>query len=148
MIDLDPVIARLKAVGFDRIGSATALARIKEKPPQFFPHLYVVCEDERGEAPTRATQQNPGLIDQSMACTVAVVGYFRKAAASPDAADAEIRAHAKKIEGALLGWSHPEDSNSRATRFVQSRLLSMTDGVIVWGISFRMWRRVRGVAQP
>lgn len=148
MIDIVPVIARLKSCGLGRVEGVTALARINEKPPAFFPCFYVVCEAERGEAPARVTIQNPGLIDQSMACTVSVIGMFRQSAADTAAADAEIRDYAEAAEKALLGWVHPDDSNNRAAEFVSSRLIGVAGGVVSWGISFRMWRRVRGVVQP
>lgn len=148
MIDLAPIIKRLKSSGLGRVDGVTALARINEKPPTFFPCFYVVCESERGEAPARVVRENPGLIDQSMACTVSVIGMFRQSAADADAAEAEIRDYAEAAEKALLGWVHPDDSNNRAAEFISSRLLGVTGGVVSWGISFRMWRRVRGVAQP
>lgn len=147
MIDLAPVIARLKAAGFDRIDGVTALARIDDAAPNFFPHLFVLEESERGEAPARVVRENPGLVDQSIQSTVAVIGLFGKASASPAAADAELREYADRIEKALMGWVHPGDSHRRATEFVSSRLMGLSGGIVRWGVSFRMWRRVRGASQ-
>ena len=90
MIDLKPVIARLKAEGMANVEGVTGLARIASHPPQYFPAVYVAPEAERGETPERVASQNAGIFDQRVGSRFTVVLFVGGSAANMEIGRAHV----------------------------------------------------------
>ena len=137
-MNLQPVIERLKPVSKRPIGSVAALAALGDKPPIFFPAIYVVPDGEQATAPRRLA----GIHDQQLICNFVVVLMISVGGANPVTEAAELQALIDATETLIVGWVHP-DAEGEATEHRGSALLSLSPGRVEWGLRFATKRRLR-----
>jgi hypothetical protein len=141
-MNLQPVADRLKGITPRGASSAVALAALGDRPPQFFPAIFVIPDGEQAGTPRRLA----GVHDQLLTVSFMVLIMVSTAAADPNRVTTELETLTNNIEERLVGWAHP-DAEGQATAHAGSALLAMAGGRIEWAIKFTTQRRIRKAVQ-
>lgn len=137
-MNLEPAIDRLAPLSTRPIQGVTALAALGDKPPVFFPAIYVVPDGESPGPVRRIT----GIYDQEIACNFVVVLMVKAGGINPEAEAAELQKLITHTEALIVGWVHP-DAEGEATQHRGSALLSLSAGRVEWALRFATRRRLR-----
>jgi hypothetical protein len=137
MISFAPIVAQLKAAGFNYVEGVIEFAAMTDVPRQT-PALFIVPQADTASPNTLSA----GAVDQRVSDVFSIV-LVEEAKRVIGAASEALVEGSHKVEQALTGWQHPDASSP--CQFVGGRLLSTQGHRIAWSMSFSLPRRIRKV---
>ena len=129
MIDLQPIVAALKAAGCPRVLGVLEYAALENAPAQLPAHFVVPIDDQA--SPSRTN----GIIDQRVVVTFQVITVVAAQAALAGRPSDELRQAVLKARRTILGKTFPE--TVQPAELVNGRLMSARAREAVWGDRFR-----------